>query len=47
MSSDRARHPADSQLDLAFECGVSCALAEAAAEADLGVVLDVEEVRGA
>ena len=44
VERDRAGHVADRQLDLALERGLGGALGKAAAEADLGVVLDVEKV---
>src|SRR5215211_1966054 len=43
VDRDRAGHAANRQVDLALERAVGGALGEAAAEADLGVVLDVEE----
>src|SRR5947208_9561074 len=44
VERDRSRDAADRQLDLAFERGVAGALGETAAERDLRMVLDVEEV---
>src|SRR5215218_5549987 len=47
IERDGFGHAANRQLDFALEGGVAGALCEAALEADLGVVVDVEEVGGA
>jgi hypothetical protein len=47
VERDCSRHAADRQLDLALEGRAAGAIGEAAAEVDLGVILDVEEVGAA
>src|SRR5436190_2707249 len=44
VERDRPSRPADREVDLALECRTAGAIREPAAEGDLGVVLDVEEV---
>src|SRR5205085_11108951 len=47
VERDRSRDPTNRELDLSLEGRVARAVGEAAAEGDLGVVLDVEEVGAA
>src|SRR5919198_3704584 len=47
VERDGPGHPTDRQLDLAFEGRAAGAICEPPVEGDLGVVLDVEEVRAA